>query len=326
MQCGASCCIPKGVLIQPLWERPAHSWGSWECLWPPGAPQSWGTQGRNVPFCTGPSLGWVFGLPWPLQHSSSATIVNSCLQSVGTSANLEVVPKYQEAPQSRLDQSDYGVDKSCKNDASRIPTHLWDQQILLLLLAERGDLAFLCSRLMRFQGARLYNEFQNYMTVTHGANWSGQLTTLWVEMRPLIHNLHQRGGPNGQQRGDFEEKGKAKGESKRDRDSFKDLCKDFPTKQGKESFLDDSLSKKEIGRASQSTTMGANSQRAPSSLLPHLSPAADLLRDANAGQSVVYKMCNCSWWDWTKGSTLLFWRWPRGEEQQATPDGMDPYL
>jgi hypothetical protein len=170
---------------------------------------------------------------------------------------------------------------------------------------------------MRFQGARLYNEFQNYMTVTHGANWSGQLTTLWVEMRPLIHNLHQRGGPNGQQRREFEEKGKAKGGSKRDRDSFKG----FPTKKGKGRFRDDYPSKKEKG-----TTMRANSQGALSSLAPHLSPAVNLLRDANAGQSVLYKMCNCSWWDWTKGSTLLFWRWPAGEQRRAARDGMDPSL
>jgi hypothetical protein len=80
------------------------------------------------------------------------------------------------------------------------------------------------------------------------------------------------------------------------------------------------------GHAMEQATTGANSQRTPSSLSPHLSPAVNLLRDANAGQSVLHKMCNCSWWEWTKGSTLVFWQWPAGDQQRAARDRMDPYL
>jgi hypothetical protein len=53
--------------------------------------------------------------------------------------------------------------KAAKNDASGIPTHLWDQRILLPLPGVQGGLAFLRSRFMRFQHARLYTEFGNCM-------------------------------------------------------------------------------------------------------------------------------------------------------------------
>jgi hypothetical protein len=68
--------------------------------------------------------------------------------------------------------------KAAKSDASRVPTHLWDQRILLPLPGVHGGLPFLRSRLMRFQRLRLYTEFRTYMAATHGADWSGQLMAL----------------------------------------------------------------------------------------------------------------------------------------------------
>ena len=50
-----------------------------------------------------------------------------------------------------------------------------------------------------------------------------------------------------------------------------------------------------------------------------------MLRDAVTGMSVLSKMCNSSWWNWSLGSTLAFWRWPEGEQRRAFWDGMYPY-
>jgi hypothetical protein len=140
------------------------------------------------------------------------------------------------------------------------------------------------------------------MAATHGANWSGQLTAPRVELQPLIHKLRQRGGPKGQHSGDFEDdKGKTNGAgAKRGRDSFRAV-----EKRDRDSFKVFKQKREGDGLA-----MIPKNERTPSSFSPHLSPAADLLRDTNAGQNVLHKLCNCSWWEWTKGSTWGFWQWP----------------
>jgi hypothetical protein len=48
----------------------------------------------------------------------------------------------------------------------------------------------------------------------------------------------------------------------------------------------------------------------------------DLVRDTQAGTDILYKICNSTWWNWTSGSTLIFWRWPKGEQRPAARDGM----
>jgi hypothetical protein len=201
----ASCCVPNGVLIQPLGSR------------------------RLTPG----ELGNAFGLPARLSLGDldagmfpfvPVQVLAGCLDSLGQS-NIPVLQPLSTPAACRvlapmptstwlpnikrrlnhawIDQTAVSA-KAAKNDASRVPTHLWDQQILLPLPGVQGGLAFLRSRLMQFQRARLYAEFRTYMAATHGTDWSGQLMSLRVAMRPLIQDLRQHGGPNGQQRGDGE--------------------------------------------------------------------------------------------------------------------------
>jgi hypothetical protein len=66
--------------------------------------------------------------------------------------------------------------------------------------------------------------------------------------------------------------------------------------------------------------------RGMSSVPSSTSPATELLRDTNAGSSVLHKICNSSWWDWSQGSTLIFWQWPAGEQRRAAGNGMEAYL
>jgi hypothetical protein len=52
----------------------------------------------------------------------------------------------------------------------------------------------------------------------------------------------------------------------------------------------------------------------------------DLLRDGEVGEDALSKLADSSWWNWDKGSTLLFWRCPKGEQRIAARDGMDAYI
>jgi hypothetical protein len=79
-------------------------------------------------------------------------------------------------------------------------------------------------------------------------------------------------------------------------------------------------------RARVETDSGAGPVRRRSCRPVLTSPAIELLRDSTTGISVLSKICNSSWWDWSRGSTLAFWRWPKGEQRRASRDGMDPYI
>jgi hypothetical protein len=80
--------------------------------------------------------------------------------------------------------------------------------------------------------------------------------------------------------------------------------------------------KPEVSKPSQSLLQG----ELPQLPLPPASPATELLRDANAGASILHKACESGWWEWSQGSTLIFWHWPAGEQRRAARDGMEAYL
>jgi hypothetical protein len=52
----------------------------------------------------------------------------------------------------------------------------------------------------------------------------------------------------------------------------------------------------------------------------------DLVKDTEAGTDIPYKICNSTWWTWKTGSTLIFWRWPKGEQRTAARDGMKAWV
>jgi hypothetical protein len=133
---------------------------------------------------------------------------------------------------------------------------------------------------MRFQGAWLYWEFQQHMAANHGSNWSVQLTKLQSQLRPNIQQLPRKGqGPTGQQGGKANKVKKSKARKKERTQSKR--CQTNTN-----SFFEGNVF----------------------SSLPHL------LRDANAGSSVLQNICNSVWWDWSRGSTLIFWQRPAGEQ------------
>jgi hypothetical protein len=52
----------------------------------------------------------------------------------------------------------------------------------------------------------------------------------------------------------------------------------------------------------------------------------NLKRDAAVGIDVLHKFASADWWNWTAGSTLIFWRWPAGFQRECARDGMPPWV
>jgi hypothetical protein len=48
----------------------------------------------------------------------------------------------------------------------------------------------------------------------------------------------------------------------------------------------------------------------------------DFLHDTNMGRRALHQVFAGEWWDWTKGSSLLFWRWDVETQLVAARDGM----
>jgi hypothetical protein len=56
------------------------------------------------------------------------------------------------------------------------------------------------------------------------------------------------------------------------------------------------------------------------------SAANELAKDFLVGTALLKQWAENTWWQWTKGSTLIFWRWPNGMQREAARDGMAPYI
>ena len=52
----------------------------------------------------------------------------------------------------------------------------------------------------------------------------------------------------------------------------------------------------------------------------------ELVKDVQAGRAVLAQLLQCSWWEWTHGSSLCFWRWNGDEQIRAARDGMKIFV
>ena len=55
-------------------------------------------------------------------------------------------------------------------------------------------------------------------------------------------------------------------------------------------------------------------------------PLAELVRDVTLGRAVLAQVLAGTWWDWTNGSSLIFWRWNGRAQIKAARDGMDIFV
>jgi hypothetical protein len=52
----------------------------------------------------------------------------------------------------------------------------------------------------------------------------------------------------------------------------------------------------------------------------------EFLRNVTVGLDIINKALESDWWNWTPGSTLVFWRWPSGFQHTCACDGMPPWI
>ncbi len=51
----------------------------------------------------------------------------------------------------------------------------------------------------------------------------------------------------------------------------------------------------------------------------------ELVRDMEAGSDAITRAVSSTWWDWSSGSTLLFWRWPKTQQREIR-DGLKAWV
>ena len=52
----------------------------------------------------------------------------------------------------------------------------------------------------------------------------------------------------------------------------------------------------------------------------------DLVQDADKGAQILSQVCQGSWWEWSSGSSLFFWRWNGRNQRRAARDGMEIFV
>ena len=68
------------------------------------------------------------------------------------------------------------------------------------------------------------------------------------------------------------------------------------------------------------------SNQAPTDLSMPFFDLDSFMRDIDAGRKVLHQVLSSEWWDWTKGSSLLFWRWDKNTQAIAARDGMEIFV
>ena len=72
--------------------------------------------------------------------------------------------------------------------------------------------------------------------------------------------------------------------------------------------------------------IGGGAKKREDIMSSHSSPKIELMRDADVGGDVLRNFGEADWWNWSGGSTLIFWRWPEGPQRKAARDGMAPWI
>jgi hypothetical protein len=292
----------------------------------------WGLRGL-----TPDELGIAFGFPaWLRSGGLKATdfpivpiqVLDACLKSVLDTrpfvsplipVETPVVPEAESAtwlpslqkflPNSWIDESTISA-KAAKNDDSAVPTAMWDQRITLLFEweQEKGVNMLGCFRrnLMRSYRRRMMADFRYFMKETHGPCWPYRLDSCRAK-RALIYASDaaaaeavsakaEMGAPPGRGR-------------KRQR--------------GGEIW---SEKNEKVKKVSPFTTLDPMVTRTDATMEDMCLDDRELLKDADVGEDILLKAVGSDWWNWASGSTLIFWRWPKGFQRRCARDGMPAWI
>jgi hypothetical protein len=286
-------------------------------------------------------LGIAFGFPaWLRSGGLSAQdfpivpiqVMDACLKSVldtrpfvsplvplaatvvSEAASSTWLPSIQKfLPNSWIDESTISA-KAAKNDDSSVPTAMWDQRITLVFqwAHDKGENILSCFRrnLMRSYRRRMLADFRYFMNERHGSCWPYRLDACRAK-RALIYSnealLGEVGAPTGRGR-------------KRQRGGFTHE-QVFERKKVKRLTIAPSTIKR-----SPFTAVDPIIYRTADSMEDMCFEDLELLKDSDVGEDILLKAVGSDWWNWASGSTLIFWRWPKGFQRKCARDGMPAWI
>lgn len=177
--------------------------------------------------------------------------------------------------------------KSSKRDDALAPVHLWNNRIVLLIPSAESLVDLLRTLCLQRLRRRLLMEFIRYLRNEYGVEWC-----------LLLNELRQQG---------------------------------FQMPQSPE------LELKRVGGEIVKDTLGTSDNEKKNKkkntyhregrrvCMREQCNDAQLLEDITLGIDILRKMAECTWWDWSSGSSLIFWRWNR-TDWTIVKEGMPPFI
>lgn len=189
------------------------------------------------------------------------------------------------------------ADKAVKSDDAAVEQFPWNQRVLLIfpeatIAAIRG-VERLC---LRVWFRRLSKSFFEYLVAEYGASWRR-------DVQRYARSLHERGESPALPLG------------KRKRSAPPSACAGSHK-----------MGVSTPGSGSGNVEMGAASYAKAAKTRRHHVCSTQLLQDVQCGLRVLRQVSSSSWWEWTGGSSLFFWRWNGQEQIRASRDGIKIFV
>jgi len=191
-------------------------------------------------------------------------------------------------PSSWVDASSVTA-KAAKHDDAEIYTGVWDSRISSVLPCSSATLVTLRRACFGWWARRVYRSFRDFLRRQYGAAWCSQLTI--ARQAGFISSQHQGGG---------------KRKRKRNAEANKNNNNN--------------------NNNNNNTTQAKGGIQVPTNLALPSFDLDSFLRDAEVGLNVLHQVLSSEWWDWTKGSSLLFWRWDSVTQVPSARDGMTIFV
>jgi hypothetical protein len=183
-------------------------------------------------------------------------------------------------------------DKAVKSDDTKVEHYPWNQRILLVF--PTGNLSAIAS--LEHLGTKVWfrslsRSFIKYLTQEYGEGWR-------IKLRRYVCSLSAE----------------------------QSSALDFSIGKRKRLPLDPSGHHK-VGGLEPVGKLKSTTQRTTKTKYrqPHTNDN-ELLRDVQCGFRILRQVSISSWWDWTGGSSLFFWRWNGKEQIRGSRDGIKIFI
>lgn len=194
-------------------------------------------------------------------------------------------------------------DRAVKADNAQIDYLPWHRRITLVFPSARGTLAAFESMSLRLWRRALYRSFLAYLRGTYGSDWA----TALVDGRQSSRKRFAQG------------------------DADADL---HPVPHPKRQCVGiASVASAHIGGSTElekvhcpGDSVTCSSMSVGDGYGTGGGMAEELRKDVELGCRVLAQVLSASWWDWTTGSSLIFWRWNGKEQIRAARDGMEIFI